>query len=268
EVFIQFSGGIAGFLSYDFAHELEKFSYNNESGLPIPLGYLEVFEKLLAYDHISGKLFLGGWFFEAPEAQRFFDVMSSRIFAAENFGEENNSLSPLLFTPEISLAEYLESIAKIQQELRMGNSYQVNFSQKWSARSGVSDFEFTQKLVAANPAPCMYFLERPQFSILSCSPERLFSLYENTIFTQPIAGTRKRGKTEQEDEILAEELLTNSKELAEHTMLVDLLRNDFGRVADFGTVKVQEFARIEKYATVMHLVSDIVAQISPEKSAL
>src|SRR5690606_31555934 len=124
-----------------------------------------------------------------------------------------------------------------------GNSYQVNFSQKWSAETAAENFSLFQILAAGNPAPMMFFLEHDDFSIISCTPERLFSLQDGVMFAQPIKGTRPRGKDSKEDQVLARELLHDEKELAEHSMIVDLLRNDFGRVASFGSVEVRDFLR-------------------------
>ncbi|MBI5414511.1 anthranilate synthase component I family protein [Candidatus Peregrinibacteria bacterium] len=267
EAFRHFCGGLAGTLSYDFGHELENFTKNKIQNTSFPTGLFQIFEHLVVFDHLHESAFVGGWFEKEISADVSFQNFRDRHITVDAFlSEENPHIPYHVFVPEITDVEYKDAFYKIQNELENGNTFQANFSQQWASETNLSSQEIFEILVQKNAAPMMFFLEHENLSVISCSPERLFSLHNGKIFTQPIAGTRRRGIHQEEDQELEKDLLKNSKELAEHSMLVDLLRNDFGRVAEFGTVHVDEFARVERYASVMHLVSDISAKLAPEKT--
>lgn len=263
--FSKFCGGLCGFLSYEFAQYFDLPVANDQkNSLQIPKVFFQRFETLFAFDHEKKQCFLGGWFEDAFAAEEFFEEFAHSALYKRQECERKDLIH---FSPQISEQEYTEAIDRIHQELKQGTTYQVNFSQKWSAQTESDAFDVFQILAKKNPAPMMYFCEHEDFAVLSCTPERLFSLQDGRLFAQPIKGTRRRGQNLQEDKKLREELLNDPKELAEHTMIVDLIRNDFGRVATFDSVQVAEFLRPEKYASVIHLVSDISANISAGKNA-
>ncbi len=269
EAFHHFCGGLAGFFSYEFGHEFEQFAWSQKEKKSIPLGFFELFETLCAFDHHKKKAYVGGWFDSSQEAQIFFSHFESNFLTVEGLmTDTSTSVERHVFLPEISQDEYTKAIENIKNELVTGNTYQVNFSQKWTTQTNQDAFTLFSHLVQKNPAPMMFFCEHNDGAVISCTPERLFSLQKDTLFAQPIKGTRRRGEDSREDTQLIQDLLDDAKEKAEHSMIVDLIRNDFGRIAEFGSVEVRNFLRVEKYVTVIHLVSDVYAQLRPEKDAL
>jgi anthranilate synthase component 1 len=168
----------------------------------------------------------------------------------------------------MAAGEFEAAVARIIDYIRAGDAYQVVPSQRWSAPVPVEAFSIYRGLRAVNPSPYMYFLDFADFEIAGASPEPLITVSGNRVSTRPIAGTRPRGGTAEEDLRLAQELLEDPKERAEHVMLVDLGRNDLGRVCAYGTVKVDEFMAVESYSHVMHIVSNVSGTIRPEVGAL
>ncbi|MNZ82686.1 Aminodeoxychorismate synthase component 1 [compost metagenome] len=162
---------------------------------------------------------------------------------------------------------YMDAVRRIQRYIEQGDVFQVNLSVRQSREAHMQPEELYEWLRLFNPSPYMGFLRCPDFQLVSASPELLVELGGNRLATRPIAGTRRRGRTEAEDKLLAEELLSNEKERAEHIMLVDLERNDLGRISAFGTVKVEELMVIEQYSHVMHLVSQVEGILADGKDA-
>ncbi len=278
---IPYCGGLIAAFSYDYALQ------NNTQQNTAYFAFSDVF---LVFDHKKKEILICGWF----NTKSFWEQYSQRILLQiqrlsrkrtktlatelEKKEQNNHLLENITFKNIISKEHYFKSFQTIQKEIIQGKSFQINLSQGFTANkpNEVSAFDIFKHATIKNPAPMMCFLEWEQNknnkkikkSIISCSPERLFSLdTKRKIFTQPIAGTRKLTKNRTQDEQLENELKTSEKEIAEHSMIVDLLRNDFGKVAEFGSVEVTEFARVEKYETVMHLVTDIEAQLPENKSA-
>ncbi|KAA3604576.1 MAG: anthranilate synthase component I family protein [Calditrichaeota bacterium] len=163
-------------------------------------------------------------------------------------------------------SEYEKVVEKIKKYIFEGDVYQVNISQKFSAKFSGNAFSLFKKLNSINPSPFANFVNFDEFTVVSSSPERLLKVENGFAETRPIGGTRKRGESEIEDSDLAEELLLNEKERAEHTMLVDLERNDLGRICEYGTVEVDEFMVIENYSHVKHIVSNVSGKLFPNLS--
>jgi anthranilate synthase component 1 len=159
-------------------------------------------------------------------------------------------------------------VARIIEYIYAGDAYQVVPSQRWSAGVPVEAFSIYRGLRAVNPSPYMYFLDFGDFEIAGASPEPLITVTGDRVTTRPIAGTKRRGATAEEDRMLADELLADPKERAEHVMLVDLGRNDLGRVSRYGTVKLDEFMVVENYSHVMHIVSNVSGRLRPGVGAL
>ncbi len=274
---IPYCGGLISAFSYDYA--LENNTQNNTA-------YFAFSDVFLVFDHEKKEILICGWFdneiFWKQYSQRIIEQiqkLEKKIIQLEKQESYNNTrIENIKFKNIISKKQYFQAFHTIQKEIVRGNSFQINLSQGFTAEKPqeVSAFEIFKKATVKNPAPMMCFIEWEQNkgnkknkkSIISCSPERLFSLNkQRKMFTQPIAGTRKLTHNTIQDEKLEHELKNSAKETAEHSMIVDLLRNDFGKIAEFGSVKITEFARIEKYATVMHLVTDIEATLPKSKSA-
>lgn len=190
------------------------------------------------------------WLQEAPEVTMPFEC-PEKMNEAVSFTEEG----------------FMGAVQRIQQYIGAGDVFQVNLSTRQEKTLQTHPLEIYTKLRDINPSPYMGYLELGDFQIVSGSPELLIKKQGNEVSTRPIAGTRSRGKNEQEDESLAKDLIENEKERAEHVMLVDLERNDLGRVCKYGTVEVDEFMVIEKYSHVMHIVSNVRGEVEQDKDA-
>ncbi len=164
--------------------------------------------------------------------------------------------------------QFEATVARIIEYIRAGDAYQVVPSQRWSGPVSVEAFSIYRGLRAVNPSPYMYFLDFGDFEVAGASPEPLITVSGSHVSTRPIAGTRPRGATLEQDNELARELLADPKERAEHVMLVDLGRNDLGRVCRYGTVEVQEFMAVENYSHVMHIVSSVTGTLRDGIGAL
>lgn len=154
-----------------------------------------------------------------------------------------------------TLEQYSEKVNKIKEYIKEGHIFQTVLSQRWTIQTKQTGFDLYKQLRVLNPSPYLYYYNFGKFEIIGSSPEMIVKQTGNNVYTCPIAGTRKRGKTKEEDEALERELLSDEKEKAEHVMLVDLARNDCGRVSQIGSVKVTEFMRVQRYSHVMHIVS-------------
>ncbi len=172
------------------------------------------------------------------------------------------------FEPNMSREQFEAIVARIIEYIYAGDAYQVVPSQRWSAPVPVEAFSIYRGLRAVNPSPYMYFLDFGDFEIAGASPEPLITVTGRRVSTRPIAGTRPRGGTLEEDRRMAEELLADPKERAEHVMLVDLGRNDLGRVCEYGSVEVEDFMAIENYSHVMHIVSSVAGNLRQGVGAL
>ena len=154
-----------------------------------------------------------------------------------------------------TLEQYSEKVNKIKDYIREGHIFQTVLSQRWIIETEQEGFSLYRELKELNPSPYLYYFDFGTFEVIGSSPEMIVKQQGKRVFTCPIAGTRPRGKTAEEDEALKKELLSDEKEKAEHVMLVDLARNDMGRISEFGTVKVTDFMNVQKYSHVMHIVS-------------
>jgi anthranilate synthase component 1 len=192
--------------------------------------------------------------------------------------EEGPSLSPLDLKPEpaedppfissLTRGAFLEGVERIQEYIRAGDAFQVVLSQRLGMPFQGRPFDLYRVLRTVNPSPYLYFLELDGLKLVGTSPEVLVRVEDGTVTVRPIAGTRPRGRSAEEDQALAEELLADEKELAEHRMLVDLGRNDVGRVARFGSVRVPDLMVVERYSHVMHLVSQVEGELRDDLSAM
>jgi anthranilate synthase component 1 len=190
---------------------------------------------------------------------------------------ESTLKAPYSYTPLIPIQEdkggefiftkekFFSMVEESKKMIRSGDVFQILMTNRYIRNAKVDPFSFYRILRLKNPSPYMYLMEYEDFSIVGSSPEVMVRLTDGDILLRPIAGTRKRGGTKQRDLELEEELLSDPKELSEHLMLIDLGRNDVGRVAKTGTVKVEEMMHVERYSHVMHIVSDVHAQIAEEK---
>ena len=175
---------------------------------------------------------------------------------------------PPVFRSNMPREAFEGMVARIVEYVRAGDAFQVVPSQRWSAAVTSESFSIYRGLRAINPSPYMYFLDFEDFQVVGASPEPLVTVTGRRVATRPIAGTRPRGGTPEEDEARAAELLADEKERAEHVMLVDLGRNDLGRVAEYGSVTVERFMAVEHYSHVMHIVSEVAGTLRPDVTAI
>lgn len=271
-----FQGGAAGMLSYDFVHYLEKLPETATDDLNVPEAHFFMIDRLIAFDHAAKK----SWIIVCPGAREtvlgFSDVTRQRhILIAESEDvlqdierrtglkdkteDESCALgNRVKISYETEKEDYMEIVRKVREYIAAGDIFQANLSLRVSADIGdTAPWKIYTILRKINPSPFAAYVDFGDYHIVSSSPERLVRVIGRNVDTRPIAGTRPRGRDLEEDEIMSAELLLNEKERAEHIMLIDLERNDLGKVADYGTVNVDELMITEKYSHVIHIVSNV-----------
>jgi para-aminobenzoate synthetase component I len=258
---LPFTGGWLGWLGYELAWEIEKLPNLQPDPLPFPIAYWYAPKTFAILDHWEQVLYL-----VATTASELDDLIlkldREDILQPPQFQSLTTPIADLDYYT--SASEYQQSILQAQKYIQAGDIFQTNLSLRFSTKTELDSWQIYQKLQQINPSPFANYWQTPWGSMISCSPERLVQLYQQQATTRPIAGTRKRGQSQDRDSQLATELLTNPKEIAEHIMLVDLERNDLGRVCRWGTVEVDELLSIERYSHVMHLVSNVRGELDPQ----
>ncbi len=272
----RFTGGAVGYLDYDTAEWFEP-----AVKLPHPptdrdqAGFM-VFDTVLAFDHVKHRILAiaNARIRPGEDLQSLYDFASAKIDFLERELDRNLSRSerreaaPLEVTANQTQETYEGAVRKIQDEIAAGEIYQAVLSQRFDTTTVASPFDVYRALRHINPSPYMYFIRMGRDAIVGASPEMLVRVEGSRIETHPIAGTRRRGANPEDDQRLADELRRNEKERAEHVMLVDLGRNDLGRVSEIGSVRVPQFMTIERYSHVMHLVSRVEGKLSDDYDRL
>lgn len=262
-----FQSGVIGFISYDYIRYIEDLPVLAEDDLETPDIYFLAFDEVMVYDHENQLL----WFMyacgidEEGKAEERLGSMEGQWLTARDELRAVKMETPIKPANEcVSFTEeqFKEAALKIRDYIAQGDIFQVNLSVRQSKTLYAHPIEVYEQLRLLNPSPYMAYIHTPDFQIASGSPELLVKKKQNIVSTRPIAGTRSRGKTAKDDEQLAKELIENEKERAEHVMLVDLERNDLGRVCEYGTVEVNEFMVIERYSHVMHIVSNVQGKLA------
>jgi anthranilate synthase component I len=260
-----FAGGAVGFFGYDLVRTVEPLGEPNPDPLGLPDMALMITDVLLVFDHLRHELTImscafaeGGEIDAAYEraAATIADVRA-RLRGAVPVPERASVAEPPRFTSNMEREEFEAAVERIVEYVHAGDAFQVVPSQRFSAPQPVDAFSVYRGLRAVNPSPYMYFLEFGDFQIAGASPEPLVKVTGDRVETRPIAGTYPRGGDEEEDRRLAERLVNDPKERAEHVMLVDLGRNDLGRVCEYGSVEVDELMVVETYSHVLHIVSQV-----------
>jgi anthranilate synthase component 1 len=270
------TGGLIGYFAYDTVRYIEKRLKNTPNNdLDLPDCHFLLCDEIIAFDHLKHKTIIivniptKGDFEKnyqngserALEIARNIKKTVPELKRAEPSGE-------LIIKSNLSKEQYIANVKKAKEYIKDGDIFQVVLSHRFEAENPPDSFDVYRVLRATNPSPYMYYFKFKDYYIAGASPEMLVSVEDSTVLTRPIAGTMKRGRDEKEDKMLENSLISDKKEQAEHTMLVDLGRNDVGKVARFGTVEVTKFMRVEKYSQVMHLVSDIKATLKDGKTSL
>ena len=273
-------GGAIGFLAYDIVKTFEPHvGLTNEPGTPEAAFMLT--DTLVIFDNVRQTVLIVEIVDSEslPSLRAVYDAAQTRIAAvydrlmsAESIAKcvestplRRSDTTPASFTPEMTEAEFTEIVAKCKEAIRAGECIQIVPSQKFTLETDVSALSLYRALRMVNPSPYNFFMKLGDRTLIGSSPEELVKLEGRIASTAPIAGTRPRGATADVDAALEAELLADTKERAEHVMLVDLGRNDLGRVSEPGTVKVTSFAAVERYSHVMHLVSHVQGRLEADK---
>jgi para-aminobenzoate synthetase component I len=262
-----FKGGAIGFISYDYARYIEKLPAWAEDDLGIPEIYFLVYKEWFIFDHQTSELWLLFLHNENEDIEEKIEYWLNQWQKPLETTKQNEPIS-LDETLTVSMTEpqFMDAVLKVQNYISAGDVFQVNLSVRQSKPLALPAMDIYEQLRILNPSPYMSYFHTPDFQLVSGSPELLIKKKGLEVSTRPIAGTRSRGKDEAEDLQLANELIESEKEQAEHVMLVDLERNDLGRVCQYGTVEVNEFMVIEKYSHVMHIVSNVRGELAQEKN--
>jgi anthranilate synthase component 1 len=264
-----FTGGAVGFFGYDLVRTVEPLGEPNPDPLGLPDMALMITDVLLVFDHLKHELtILSCAFVEDGEVDAAYERAATaiadvraRLRGAVPAPEHPSLADPPRFTSNMEREEFEAAVARIVEYVHAGDAFQVVPSQRFSAPAPVEAFSIYRGLRAVNPSPYMYFLEFGDFQIAGASPEPLVKLTGDRVEARPIAGTYPRGANEEEDRRLAERLVNDPKERAEHVMLVDLARNDLGRVCEYGSVSVDELMVVETYSHVLHIVSQVSGKL-------
>ena len=257
---LNFSGGMVGQLGYDFIRYTEVLPDDNPDEIGIETIQMMLMTKFLMIDRVAETMTAVVLRSDDEDGKR------QALEEAENMIREarksRGQASAFRFQRDgriirqsDTLEEYSAKVEKIKHYIREGHIFQTVLSQRWTLETKQSGFDLYRELRELNPSPYLYYFNFGSFEVIGSSPEMIVKQKDNKVLTCPIAGTRPRGKDDAEDQKFAEGLMKDPKEKAEHVMLVDLARNDMGRIAEFGTVKVRDFMHIQKYSHVMHIVS-------------
>ncbi len=278
----RFFGGAVGWLGYDAVRWFERLPSHKPDELGLPEACFALTDTVVIFDNLRGTIKVvavvdGG----ANDLDAAYDDACARIegVMAKLEGPSANTLRPLDVTPlspgqipeprsNTARADYEAGVRRVQEYIKAGDAFQVVLSQRFDvARQGIDPFDVYRLLRVTNPSPYMFHLEFPEAIVTGASPECLVRKEGDKVEVRPIAGTRRRGKTAEEDAAMEAELRSDDKERAEHVMLIDLGRNDVGRVSAPATVRVDETMVVERYSHVMHLVSNVSGRLAPGKTA-
>ncbi|OFW84381.1 MAG: hypothetical protein A2W44_10585 [Acinetobacter sp. RIFCSPHIGHO2_12_41_5] len=271
----RFYGGLVGYLSYDVVNSFEKIPQKEKEATPFPYAIFLLTSTLLIFDNLRQVI--------QVVSNVYLDPKKSLQAQYEKAVRKNNGIVTKLksglksSSKKISIKNELKAslnenqfcnlVEKVKKYIEAGDVFQTVISLRYTGKTNIAPFDLYRVLRRLNPSPYMYYLKLGDMDIVGASPEVMVRLDEGKVELRPIAGTRRRGKTEEEDNELEKELQSDPKEMAEHVMLVDLGRNDLGRVCQMGSVKVDEQAIVERYSHVMHLVSHVSGKIHKGKNA-
>ena len=279
-----FHGGFVGYLGYDVVREIERLPNVARDDQGYPDALLSLTGHVTAFDHFRQRLYLVENVFVTPgagddDAGVAYDRAQARLDASVD-----ELARPLPYVPSAPPPDQLDELPEFtstmpgglfqraveaaREFIFAGDIFEIIIAQRFDLEGDFDPFEVYRVLRQINPSPYMYFLSHPEATVVGSSPEALVQLVDGRVISRPIAGTRWRGRTEEHDRRMAAELSENPKERAEHIMLVDLARNDVGRVVRYGTERVDELMTLERYSHVMHLTSQVSGELAPGKSAV
>jgi anthranilate synthase component 1 len=279
-----FHGGVVGYLGYDVVREIERLPDIPTDDAGLPDAVLSVTGHVTAFDHFRQRLYLIENVFLPPGATEAsvgdaYDGAQARLAA-----RVDELARPLPYLPSpppaggldelpdvtssMTSERYADAVEAAREHIFAGDIFQVVLAQRFDVVGSVDPFDVYRVLRQVNPSPYMYFVRHPEVTLVGSSPEPMVQLVDGRVISRPIAGTRRRGRTDADDKRMAAELVEHPKERAEHVMLVDLARNDVGRVVTFGTEQVEELMVLERYSHVMHLTSQVAGDLAPGRNAV
>ena len=278
----KFHGGAVGYMSYDMVRFVEELPDNTEDELQLPDCFFMIAETILIFDHVNHQIKVvanahidGDVDGAYADALAKIDALVEKLTAASkahlrtDSGEHQGRYDKIISDPQSNFtkSDYEAAVRRAKEYIAAGDIIQVVPSQRFSCPVSVDSFEIYRALRVVNPSPYMYYLKLDGFDIVGASPEMMVRVEDGLVQTVPIAGTRPRGATPEEDKELERILLDDPKERAEHVMLVDLGRNDLGRVCEYHTVEVTELMIVERFSHVMHIVSHVIGRLREDLTA-
>ncbi len=271
-------GGLVGYFGYDTVRYMEpKLTNIPKDDIGLPDCDLFLYDELIAFDHLSGKIIIiENILKDTPvsieeqyeKAVERANAVYLRTFDSCTVIRDNPPAREYNVTSNVTQEEFEENVRKAKEHIINGDIFQIVLSQRFEIDNPPDSFSVYRMLRATNPSPYLFYFRNPDYCIAGASPEMLVNVDDSVITTKPIAGTMPRGRNDEEDRSFEKQLLADEKERAEHTMLVDLGRNDIGKVSEYGTVKVDDFMHIERYSKVMHIVSDVSGKLHRDKNAI
>ncbi|MGB3395828.1 MAG: anthranilate synthase component I [Nitrospira sp.] len=273
----RFVGGAVGYFSYDMVRTFEELPSLRRDSLGMPDFAFLLTDTLLIFDNVSQKIkVVANAYLESTKERDIRDAyrhatariekMIARLKRPLRQPRQKRRRKPITFTSNMNKADFEKMVTRTKEYIRSGDIVQAVLSQRWETQIHTTPFQLYRALRVINPSPYMYYLRVAGVELVGSSPETLVRCEDGQISLRPIAGTRRRGQTPEEDQELGRRLLADEKERAEHVMLVDLGRNDVGRVAARGSVKVESLMQVERYSHVMHIVSQVTGQLEKGKS--
>ncbi|MGQ9676908.1 MAG: anthranilate synthase component I [Chloroflexota bacterium] len=270
----RFFGGAVGYIAYDAVRFFERVDMPDQDELELPDAVFMLTDAVIVFDHVRRQMKIislaridgspaAAYSAAAYEIERVAAKLAQPLPTPE---KRRGGVDDQL-TSNVDQSDFESRVRRAKEYIAAGDAFQIVLSQRFRRRTSADAFAIYRALRMLNPSPYLFFLDIGQFQLIGSSPEGLVKLEDGWAETNPIAGTRPRGRNEVEDKALAAELIADPKERAEHLMLVDLGRNDIGRVAEYGTVCVPDLMRVEKYSHVMHLVSRVTGRLRPEHDA-
>jgi len=256
---LPFTGGLIGYWSYDLGRHTQQVPSQRPAPNTLPLARLGLYDWALIIDHVEQQASLIAPPAKRPQIDQWLNQPAPPV---EPFALQS------AFQAELTQEDYCQRFAQVQHYIRAGDCYQINLAQRFSADYHGDTWSAYLRLRGATPTPFSGFMAWEDKAVLSVSPERFIQAHQGKVETRPIKGTRPRGETPNQDQQLAEQLLSSSKDRAENVMIVDLLRNDLGRVCQPGSIKVPQLCQLESYPNVHHLVSVVKGQLRREYSPL
>nr|WP_233522930.1 anthranilate synthase component I [Peribacillus saganii] len=270
EVSLPFFGGAVGYLGYDVIRQYEEIGGVSVDELEMPEAHFMFYRDIICYDHAEQSVYIVALKTGDEQKEDLLDRIEEKKkqIRGNSSAEEPMKLEKLTFTPSISQHRFEQMVNTAKEAIIAGEVFQVVLSQRLMADYHSDPFLIYRKLRLSNPSPYMFYIDFTDYVVLGSSPESLIKVKNREVITNPIAGTRKRGATKEEDMFLETNLLEDEKELAEHKMLVDLGRNDIGRVCEVGSIQIPVYMKIERYKYVMHIVSEVSGILRKDVSGL